>query len=104
MAVVLTATAVLVCPHGGPLTVRASQRRFTVDGQPVLVRADLLTAVIACPNPGPKCTSVLSIDAGLATSLSVGGQPVALRTARGSTNAAAPWHVLSVVQTKLEAA
>jgi hypothetical protein len=103
MPAVLTATAVLVCPHGGPLTVRASQHRLTVDGQPALVRADLFAATIACPNQAPKCTSVLSVDAGLAASLRVSDEPVALQTVRGSTNAGSPWHALSAGQTKLEA-
>ncbi|MET7479562.1 hypothetical protein ABZT17_35085 [Streptomyces sp. NPDC005648] len=103
MAAVLTAAATLQCPHGAPLLVVPGGRLLTVDGHPVLTRADLLGATVpACPST-PPCGQVASVDAGLATTLRVGGEPVALETARGSTLAASPWQVVSAGQTTLEA-
>jgi hypothetical protein len=110
MVAVLTAASALVCPHQAPLTVQASQRQLVVDGQPVLVRADLLAATVSgCPNTGPglkPCTLVTNIAAGLAVTLRVGAEPVALETAYGATDAVpqpAFWRVTAANQTKLEA-
>nr|WSY50639.1 hypothetical protein OG999_11285 [Streptomyces sp. NBC_00886] len=103
MAAVLTAASTLQCPHGAPLVIVPAGHLLTVDGQPVLTRADLLTATVPlCPNK-PPCGGVVSIDTGLATTLKVGGEPVALETAQGPTLTATPWTVVSVGQTKLEA-
>jgi hypothetical protein len=103
MPAVLTAASTLQCPHRAPLLIVPAGHLLTVDGQPVLTRADLLTATVpACPNK-PPCGGVVSIDAGLATTLRVGAEPVALETAQGSTLAGSPWQVVSAGQTKLEA-
>ncbi|MER7187207.1 hypothetical protein ABT404_48440 [Streptomyces hyaluromycini] len=104
MPAVLTAASSLVCPHGAPLVITPSQQLLAVDGQPVLVRADLFTATMpACQNK-PPCGSVASVDTGLSTALWVAGQQVLLETAQGSTLAGAPWRVVSAGQTKLETA
>lgn len=103
MAAVLTAASTLQCPHGAPLLIVPGGHLLTVDGQPVLTRADLLTATVpACQNK-PPCGAVVSVDTGLATTLRVGTEPVALETAQGSTLTASPWRVVSAGQTKLEA-
>jgi hypothetical protein len=110
MPAVLTTASVLLCPHLAPLVIRASQRLLTVDGQPVLLRADILAASVpTCTNTGgPRkpCTAV-TVTAGVSRTLSVGGEPVVLANASGFTDAApgpVSWRVSSVNQTKLEAA
>jgi hypothetical protein len=103
MLAVLTAASVVICAHRAPVVIRPSQRLLTVDGQPVLLRADLLAAgVPACPSNTP-CGKVGSILSGLSTTLFIGGEPVVLANARGLT-ATAQWRVQAVNQTKLEAA
>jgi hypothetical protein len=110
MPAVLTAVSVVRCPHQAPLLIQPSQRLLVVDGQAVLVQADLLAATVtACPNSGPglkPCTKVTSILTGLAVTLRVGIEPVVLETAQGLTDGAPPpalWQVSSAGQTKLEA-
>jgi hypothetical protein len=69
----------------------------------VLVRADLLAATVpACPVRPTPCGKVLSITAGLSTTLRVGTEPVVLADATGAT-AIATWQVTSTGLTKLEA-
>jgi len=105
MAAVLTLASTLVCPHFGTFVVSASQHLLTVDGQPVLLGADLLAAKITgCQFTQGKCLTVTSVLIGLSTTLQVGTAPVALATAQGLTNITAPWRVSSAGQTKLEAA
>ena len=77
-------------------------RKLTVDGQSVLVGADLIGAQIPCSVSTP-CGAIATVDAGLAGTLRIGGEPVALDTATGTT-ASATWRVVSAGQTKLEAA
>jgi hypothetical protein len=111
MPFVLSASAELVCPHQDPIVIMPSQRLLLVDGRPVLLRADLLTAKVpTCRNVGPgltPCGGIVSIIGGLSTTLRVGGEPVALDGAYGLT-AAVPgpvrWQVRSAGQAKLEAA
>lgn len=113
MAGVLTAASTLQCIHKGTLVVQASQQALTVDGQPVLVQADLLAATVAgCTNNNPAagqapCLAVTAVSAGLSSTLSVGHQPVVLETAQGLTNGTPPapvmWQVASAGQTKLGA-
>ncbi|MFF7985262.1 hypothetical protein ACFZDK_40165 [Streptomyces sp. NPDC007901] len=101
MPPVLTDASTVRCVHGGTLTARASQRALTVDGSPVLLPADLLAGqIIGCPVP---CTRITVIAAGVSATLTVGGRPVMLATARGSTDAGT-WQANDTGQTKLEAA
>jgi hypothetical protein len=103
MAAVLTAASRLQCAHGAPLVITPSQQLLKVAGQSVLVRADLLAATVpACPVKPMNCGKVVSITLGLATTLRVGSEPVALDSATGAT-AIATWLVISAGQTKLEA-
>jgi hypothetical protein len=108
MPAVLTTASKLVCPHGFDMLATPGAAMLTVDGNPVLVRADLLTATFACAASGPgikPCTKVASIDAGLSGTLRIRDEPAALATALGTTdgNPPTPWRVTSAGQTKLEA-
>jgi hypothetical protein len=104
MSAVLTAGSLLQCAHRAPLVITPSQHLLKVNGQSVLVRADLLAATIpACPARPTPCGKVASITAGLSTTLRVGTEPVALDSATGTT-VIATWQVTSAGQTKLEAA
>ncbi|MFF3877191.1 hypothetical protein [Streptomyces sp. NPDC001978] len=113
MPAVLTTASKLVCVHGGELVVQASTTALTVDGSPVLVQADLLAATVSrCTNTNANlgqipCAKVTSVTEGVSTSLTVGGGPVMLETARGLTNAVPPqpvmWQVSTAGQSLLEA-
>jgi hypothetical protein len=104
MFAVLTSASVVVCAHQAPVVIQPSQRLLTVDGQPVLLRADLLAATIPdCPSNTP-CGKVSSILSGLSKTLNVGGEPVVLANAHGLSATPAQWRVQAANQTKLEAA
>lgn len=106
MPAVLTTASTLLCPHGGQIVAEPSQTLLTVDGRPVLLRADLLGPVlIGCPlkPPATPCVKILSITDGVATTLRVGTEPAVLETARGATNVQPGWLVSAAGQTKLEA-
>jgi hypothetical protein len=103
MPTVLTEASTLECVHHGTVVAQASERALTVDGAAVLVQADLLAArILGCPLQTP-CVQVTAIAAGVSTTLVVGGRPVMLATAQGSTNAG-QWQVADAGQAKLEAA
>ncbi|WP_284744925.1 hypothetical protein [Amycolatopsis sp. RTGN1] len=108
MPAVLTAASTLVCPHGFPMLATPGAALVTVDGNAVLVGADLLNATFACTVATPEtkpCTKVGSIDAGLSGTLWIRDEQAALATALGTTDGVppTPWHVTSAGQTKLEA-
>ena len=103
MAAVLTAASILLCPHKFPFKVAPSQSLFTVDGQFVIVGADLLNAPIATCTNIPPCKNITLIISGLSTTLAIDGDQVALDTVNGNTNAAPGWQVQFVNQSKLEA-
>ena len=112
MPAVLTVSSTVMCVHGGSFTLTASTSQLTAGGSPVLVRADLTSAVIAgCPNTVAAsgqvpCTAVVAITAGAATTLTVAGQPVMLASAAGVTNSTPPgtWSVSAAGQSVLSAA
>ncbi|MEW2352940.1 hypothetical protein [Spirillospora sp. NPDC029432] len=113
MPAVLTTASRLRCMHGGTLTAAPSQASLTVDGSPALLVTDLMAATVAgCTNNDPSkgftpCLKVTAVTAGAATKLTVRGTPVALATARGTTNATPPapvmWQVSDAGQSKLSA-
>ena len=114
MGAVLTADSVLICPHGGRLTLSSSTRSLTVDGATVLVLVDLVGATISgCTtvddtSHGLKhCSAVTSTTAGASTALTIAGKPVALDSAQGLTDGLGPgpvqWQVRSAGQNKLTA-
>jgi hypothetical protein len=110
MAKVLTAQAVVVCSHGGKVTARASQSKFKIGDQPVLVKGDLDGRTIGgCTNqpppPGKKpCSTTSPVTAGVSQTLSVGDMPVLLDTATGPTDSVPPgiFTVQSAGQTKFD--
>ncbi len=112
MGLVLTSGAVIMCSHGGTVRPVPSQSKLTIDGQPVLVVADLAGAtVVGCTNIDPRaglapCVTTISATAGQARSLTVGGQPVLLEDAQGRTSSTPPgdFSVRSAGQTKVDAA
>jgi hypothetical protein len=108
----LTEDSIIQCAHRGRVVVTASQSGLTVNDRKVLVKDDMLSAVVTCPavtSTGIKqCTTVKSILSGVAKTLAVGGQPVLLETAQGLTDGLAggmpgTWSVTSAGQTKLQA-
>lgn len=111
MGLVLNASAVIRCSHGGTVTVTPSQQALKAGGGAVLVRADLLAATIAgCTNTDARagqvpCVSILAVTAGVATRLKAGGQPVVLEDAAGTTSSTPPgrFSVSSAGQTRLRA-
>jgi hypothetical protein len=103
MAAVLTTGSLLQCQHQFPLIVTPSQQTLLVDGQPVLLDTDVLTADLkSCQGQPVKCGKVVSILTGLSTTLQVGGHPVVLATAKGATGGGT-WQVANAGQTKLAA-
>lgn len=113
MTSAITSGAVIRCSHQGTVSPVATQQKLKVDGQPVLLRTDLVGApVSACTNqPTPAnpsfkpCTSTVSVLSGAGTTLSVGGTAVLLDNAQGATDSVPPgtWSVQSPGQTKLGA-
>lgn len=111
MPLVLSANAVIRCSHQGSVIVTPSQQKLKVDGTPVLVQSDLLSATIAgCTNTDARagqvpCLRILSVAAGMATKLKAGGQSVVLEGATGPTSSTPPgtFSVSNAGQTKLRA-
>lgn len=108
---VLTTASRLTCLHKGLVMLTSGQHLLTVDGNPVILRTDLIGATVAgCtnPSPGTPCSKVTSILAGASPSLSVGGAAVMTEAAFGLTDGqpALPvlWQVSSAGQTKLRVA
>jgi hypothetical protein len=62
-APLLTASAMIMCIHGGQVTVIPGQSQVTAGGSAVLSGMDLLTCpIIGCPQAGPgivPCTMIL---------------------------------------------
>jgi hypothetical protein len=93
---VLTTNSTVVCGHpagGGGVVQVQSQAKLTVAGASVLVPdgigAKSMSTLCGIPLPpaaNKKCTKVISVSAGSATKLTVGGAPVVLQTLGGSTD------------------
>jgi hypothetical protein len=99
---VLTSADQLTCSHGFPITVvPPPTRSLSVGGNPVLVKADLSTAVFACTFQTP-CKSVASTLSGLSQVLTADGSAVLLAGAQGATNAAT-WSAVTPGSPQLEA-
>lgn len=100
----LTVDALVVCAHElGKVGLKASQSWLTVEGRPVLVRADPEGRPIAsCPNIGPTikpCTNTLAVKQGYSTFIRVDSKPVCLDTVTGLTDGTPP----GVVEYKVNA-
>ncbi|MFD7080687.1 hypothetical protein ACFYXV_20185 [Streptomyces sp. NPDC002181] len=93
MPAVLTTASVLTCAHGAAVLTTASQSALTVDGAPALLVTDLLTATVpGCPNVDAAhgqapCVRITAVSEGASRLLTVSGTPVALATAKGTTQA-----------------
>jgi hypothetical protein len=114
MATILTTGSKLACPHGGSVQLSAGRTRLTVAGNPVLAKADVVgkpvsgCTTVTNPQAGTKqCLTVVSVLAGEAQHLSVGGMPVLTTDAQGLTDGLAggpvQWTVQSAGHTSLEA-
>jgi hypothetical protein len=94
---VLTTAIPVRCPHVGIVTLTSSTR-LRVVGVDVLILAappTPLGTVASCPAgspslPGTPCLKVLTITAGQAGKLTVGGRPVLLATLVGTTDGTPP--------------
>jgi hypothetical protein len=91
----LTVDALVVCAHElGRVGLVHSQPWVTVEGRPVLVRADPEGRPIAgCPNIGPTikpCTSTLAVKVGYSDLVRIGGRAVCLDTLSGLTDGTPP--------------
>ena len=100
----LTLDALVVCAHElGKVKLVASQSWVTVEGRPVLVRADPEGRSIAgCPNIGPTikpCTHTLTVKAGYSSLIRIDGQAVVLDSLKGLTDGTPP----GVVEYKVNA-
>lgn len=92
---VLTVDALVVCAHElGRVGLVPSQSFVTVEGRPVLVRADPEGRPIAgCPNIGPTikpCTATLAVQQGYSPLVTVDGRPVCLDSLAGLTDGTPP--------------
>lgn len=114
MTKVITTKATITCSHKGTVT-PSSQGTFKADGNPVLVKGDVVGAAVAgCKNTdasqGQKpCTKLSTLDdGGEASALRLSGdpaKPVLLKTATGTTDSTPPgtWSVQDPGQTTLDA-
>lgn len=102
MPFILSANAVIECPHGGKVTVIPGQEKVLAGGAPMLRAADIEGAPIAgCtfpPTPATvPCTAVAAVLPGSwATTVLAGGQPVLLQTLIAMTNGVPPVPVIVV--------
>ena len=113
MPKVLTEGSTLTCLHEGQVQLAPSQSLLKVGGQAVLVQGDLEGKPISgCTTPASQsskpCMTVVAMSVGAAISLKVGGQPVLLETASGTTDGVTPaptnrWRVRTAGQAKLGA-
>jgi hypothetical protein len=100
----LTIDALVVCAHElGKVGLVASQSWVTVEGRPVLVRADPEGRPIGgCPNIGPTikpCTNTLAVKVGYSSLIRIDGKAVCLDTLSGLTDGTPP----GVVEYKVNA-
>lgn len=96
MPPVVTSNAVIMCVHGGQVTLIPKQTQVTIQGGAVLCEPDLVGCpIVGCaqpPSPGTKpCTMVVSTLPG-STSLKVmvGGRPAYIATLSGLTDGVPP--------------
>jgi hypothetical protein len=120
MSLVLGEDAMLACSHGGQIRIGAGDSRLSSGGVTVVTSG--MEAGLGFANGQPPCNNVTTSSpsspapcitqaagAGLAVKLSVGGRPVLLDSASGTTAPAATpaapgtWKVLSPGQAKLRA-
>ncbi len=96
MPPIVTANAVIMCVHGGQVTLIPKQTQVTIQGGAILCEPDLVGApIVGCAQPPTPatvpCTVVVSTLPG-STSLKVmvGGRPAYVATLSGLTNGVPP--------------
>jgi hypothetical protein len=96
MPPVVTSNAVIMCAHGGQVTLIPKQTQVTIQGGPVLCEPDLVGApIVGCaqpPSPSTKpCTMVVSTLPGSSSmKVMVGGRPAYVSTLNGITDGVPP--------------
>jgi hypothetical protein len=96
MPAIVTTNAMIMCPHGGQVTLVPRQTQVVVQGGPALCEPDLIgAAIVGCTqpaSPGSKpCTFVVSTLPGSSSpQITVGGRPVYLDTLTGMTDGVPP--------------
>jgi hypothetical protein len=97
---IVTSNAVIMCAHGGQVTLIPKQTQVTIQGGAVLCEPDLMgSPIIGCaqpPSPSTKpCTMVVSTLPG-STSLKVmvGGRPAYVATLSGLTDGVPPGAIM----------
>ena len=96
MPPIVTANAVILCTHGGIVTLRPSQLSVLAGGGAVLCEPDLVgAAIVGCSQPvtlaTKPCTTVLSTLPGASSpKVLVGGRPAYLATLSGLTDGVPP--------------
>jgi hypothetical protein len=100
MPPIITSNAVIMCAHGGQVTLIPKQTQVTIQGGAILCEPDLVGApIVGCAQPpSPStvpCTAVISTLPG-STSLvvMVGGRPAYVTTLSGLTNGVPPGALL----------
>jgi hypothetical protein len=92
MPPVVTRNAVIVCSHGGRVTLVPRQSQVLIEGAEILCEPDLVQApIIGCTQPASAstkpCTLVVSIAPGSSSpKVAVGGRPAYLATLKGITD------------------
>jgi hypothetical protein len=96
MPPLLTVNAVLMCPHGGQVTLIPRQVQVLAQGAPILRLVDLIGApIVGCTQPptGPTlpCTLVVSpLPGSTSLTVSINGIPALIATATAITNGVPP--------------
>lgn len=101
---VLTVDALLLCDHGGKVSIGARQSWVTIAGRPVLVATDPEGCSISgCPNTNPLlglklCTRTLPVTGGYSSFVRIDGRAVCLDTVTGLTDGTPPGVVTYTVK------
>jgi len=115
MSFVLTEGSTVTCDNAGQVKLTATQSKLTVSGSKVLVEGDLSGATISgcttVTNPNTsmlQCSSVTSVEGGVAGKLKVNGKGVLLKDVKGKTSGTVSgtfqsWSVQTAGETKLKA-
>jgi hypothetical protein len=96
MPPILTVNAVLMCPHGGQVTLIPRQVQVLAQGAPILWLVDLIGApIVGCTQPPTPatvpCTLVVSpLSGSTSLTVSVNGIPALIATATAVTNGVPP--------------
>src|SRR5688500_2159654 len=96
MAPIVTASAMIMCSHGGTVTLRPGQTQVLIQGGPVLCEPDLIGApIVGCMQPPTlstkPCTSVVATNPGSSSPVViVAGRPAYVASLSGITDGVPP--------------